>query len=90
MTPEEVHDEVINLRADIHEDFGDFKTSMVKEFGDFKAAMVKDFGDFRADIYKTLWITQLSAIGLILIGVGIINAVMLNAATSTILNALHK
>jgi hypothetical protein len=50
MTPEQVHDEVINLRAEIH----------------------KDFGDFKADLIKTIWITQLSTIGIILIGIGLL------------------
>jgi len=50
MTPEAVHDEVLNLRAEIHKEFGDFKT----------------------DLIKTIWITQLSTIGIILIGIGLL------------------
>jgi hypothetical protein len=61
MTPEQVHDEVINLRAEIHKDFGDFKTEIHKNFGDFKT-----------DLIKTIWITQLSTIGIILIGIGLL------------------
>jgi len=61
MTPEEVHDEVINLRAEIH-----------KDFGDFKAEIHKDFGDFKTDLIKTIWITQLSTVGIILIGIGLL------------------
>jgi hypothetical protein len=90
MTPEEVHDEVLNLRAEIHQDFGDFKAETQKSFGEFKAEIQKQFGDFKADLLKTMMLTQLSAIGVILIGVGVINSVMLGAATTTILNALHK
>ena len=29
----------------------------------------KEFGDFKAELFKTLWLTQLSTIGLILIRV---------------------
>jgi hypothetical protein len=29
-------------------------------------------GDFKADLLKTIWITQLSTIGIILIGVGLL------------------
>jgi hypothetical protein len=50
-----------NLRADIHKDFGDFRVEMHKAFG-----------DFRVDVVKTLWLTQLSMAGLILVGVGLI------------------
>jgi hypothetical protein len=50
MTPEQVHGEVLNLRAEIH----------------------KDFGDFKADLLKTIWLTQLSTVGIILIGVGLL------------------
>jgi len=61
MTPEEVHNEVGTLRAEIQKDFGDFKTQITKEFGDFKA-----------DLFKTLWLTQLTTIGIILIGIGLL------------------
>jgi hypothetical protein len=61
MTPEEVHDEVLNLRAEIR-----------KDFGDFKAEMQKAFGDFKTDLLKTIWLTQLSTVGIILIGVGLL------------------
>lgn len=61
MTPEELHDEIINLRAEIHKDFGDFKTEIHKNFGDFKT-----------DLIKTIWITQLSTIGIVLIGIGLL------------------
>ena len=50
MTPEQVHDEVLNLRAEIH----------------------KEFGDFKADLLKTIWLTQLSTVGIILIGAGLL------------------
>jgi len=60
MTPEEVHEEVLALRLEIQ-----------KEFGDFKAEIQKQFGDFKADLLKTIWITQLSTIGTILVGVGL-------------------
>jgi hypothetical protein len=42
-----------------------------KGFGDSRAQMRKDVGDFKAELLKTLWITQLSAIGIILVGVGL-------------------
>jgi hypothetical protein len=61
MTPEQVHDEVLELRAEIQKQFLQFSTEMLKAFGDFKA-----------DLIKTLWITQLSAIGIILIGMGLL------------------
>lgn len=61
MTPEQVHDEVMEFKIEIH-----------KLFGDFKAEMLKAFGDFKADLIKTIWITQLSTIGIILIGVGLL------------------
>lgn len=57
MTPEEVHEEVLNLRAEMHKNFGDFKSEMRREF---------------ADLIKTIWITQLSTAGIILVGVGLL------------------
>jgi len=30
------------------------------------------FGDFRTDLIKTLWLTQLSTVGIILVGVGLL------------------
>ena len=54
-------EELANLRADLH-----------KDFGDFKAEVQKAFGDFRVDIVKTLWLSQLSTAGLILVGIGVI------------------
>jgi len=72
MTPEQVHDEVLEFRAQIHKEFGDFKTEVQKEFGNFKTEMQKEFGNFKTDIVKTLWITQLSTIGIILIGMGLL------------------
>lgn len=57
MTPEEVHDEVIDLRAEFHKEFGDFKAEMQRQF---------------SELLKTIWLTQLSAIGIILIGVGLL------------------
>jgi hypothetical protein len=30
------------------------------------------FGEFKSDLLKTIWITQLSTIGIILIGVGLL------------------
>ena len=50
-----------NLRADLHRDFGDFRSDMQKALG-----------DFRSDLIKTLWLTQLSVAGVILVGVGIL------------------
>jgi hypothetical protein len=32
----------------------------------------KELGDFKADLMKTIWLTQLSTVGLILIGVGLL------------------
>jgi hypothetical protein len=66
MSPEQIEsgfrhlatkEELALLRADIHQDFGEFGTRVLKEFGDFKA-----------DLLKTIWITQLSTIGIILVG----------------------
>jgi hypothetical protein len=57
MTPEEVHDELVEFKIEFHKEFGDFKAEMQKQFG---------------DLIKTIWITQLSTIGIILIGVGLI------------------
>jgi hypothetical protein len=50
-------EELAQLRADLH-----------KDFGDFRAEMQKQFGDFRADVFKVL----LSAVGLTLVGIGLI------------------
>jgi hypothetical protein len=36
MTPEQVHEELLDLRVEIRKDFGDFKTETVKSFGEFK------------------------------------------------------
>ena len=32
----------------------------------------REFGNFKADLLKTIWITQLSTIGIILLGVGLL------------------
>jgi hypothetical protein len=61
MTPEEIHEEVLELRVEIQKQFLEFSTEMLKAFGDFKA-----------DLIKTIWITQLSTIGIILIGMGLL------------------
>jgi hypothetical protein len=37
-----------------------------------KAEFHKEMGDFKADLMKTIWLTQLTTIGLILIGVGLL------------------
>jgi len=50
MTPEDVHEELMEFKIEIHKLFGDFKT----------------------DLIKTIWLTQLSTIGIILIGVGLL------------------
>jgi hypothetical protein len=57
MTPEEVHDELIDFKIEVHKMFGEFKSEMHKEFG---------------DLIKTIWLTQLSTIGIVLIGVGLL------------------
>jgi hypothetical protein len=51
---------VANLRGDIHKDFGDFRSDLQKGFGDFKSELI-----------KTLWLTQLSMAGLVLVGIGL-------------------
>jgi hypothetical protein len=61
MTPEDVHDELMDFKVEIH-----------KEFGDFKAEIYKMLGDFKADLLKTIWLTQLSTIGIVLVGVGLL------------------
>jgi hypothetical protein len=43
-----------------------------QDFSEFKAQMLKEFGDFKADLFKTLWLTQLTTIGIILIGIGLL------------------
>jgi len=48
------------------------KEYLEAKLGDFKAQMLKEFGDFRADLMKTIWLTQLSTIGIVLIGVGLL------------------
>jgi hypothetical protein len=68
MTAEEVHDEVKDFKIEIHKEFGDFRSEMHKAFGDFKSEMRKEF----ADLIKTIWLTQLSTIGIILIGIGLL------------------
>jgi hypothetical protein len=65
-------EEVASLRAGLNKDFGDFRAEMQKQFGDFRAQVQKELGDFKADVLKTLWLTQLSVAGVILVGVGLI------------------
>lgn len=43
-----------------------------EELANLRAAIHKDLGDFKADLMKTLWLTQLSTIGIVLIGVGLL------------------
>jgi hypothetical protein len=50
MTPESVHDELM----------------------EFKLEFRKEFGDFKADLIKTIWLTQLTMIGVTLVGVGLL------------------
>jgi hypothetical protein len=38
---------------------------------DLRADIHKDLGDFKTDIVKTLWLTQLSIAGVILVGIGL-------------------
>jgi hypothetical protein len=57
LTPEEVHSELLEFRIEFH-----------KEFGQFKADLYKSL----ADLYKTLWLTQLTTIGIVLVGVGLL------------------
>jgi hypothetical protein len=61
MTPEDVHEELMQFKIEIH-----------KLFGDFEAEMLKSFGDFKADLIKAIWLTQLSTIAIILVGVGLL------------------
>jgi hypothetical protein len=68
MTPEDVHEELTDFKIDIHKEFGDFKAEMYKMMGDFKSEMGKEF----ADLIKTIWLTQLSTSGIVLIGVGLL------------------
>ena len=68
MTDEQIGTQLANLRADFHKDFGDFKADMQKQFSGFKDDMHKQFGG----LVITLWITQISTIGVILIGVGLL------------------
>jgi hypothetical protein len=81
MSPDQIESELknlatkealANLRADIHDYFGDFRSDMRKDFGDFRSDLQKALGDFRVDVVKTLWLTQLSMAGLILVGVGLL------------------
>jgi len=57
MTPDEVHNELLQLRSEIHKELGDFKAEMQKQFG---------------ELIKTLWITQLSTTAIILVGIGLL------------------
>ena len=56
------------LRADIHREFGNFRTGMQEQFGGFAAGMQKQF----SGLIITIWITQLSALSIILVGVGLL------------------
>jgi hypothetical protein len=48
------------------------KQDLALAIAELRAEIHKDFGDFKADLMKTLWLTQLSTIAIILVGVGII------------------
>lgn len=77
MTPEDVHNELNDFKIEIHKLFGDFKADMQKQF---------------ADLMKTIWMTQLSTIAIILVGVGILNGVLyfaLNSEITIAIKTLH-
>lgn len=57
MTADEVHEEILQLRAELHKELGDFKLDMQKQF---------------TELMKTIWIAQLTTIGIILVGVGLL------------------
>jgi hypothetical protein len=42
------------------------------ELLEFRAEFHKEFGDLKAELYKTLWLTQLTTIGIVLVGVGLL------------------
>jgi hypothetical protein len=46
----------------------DLEVGLVK----LEARFHKDLGDFKVDLMKTIWITQMSTIGLVLVGVGLL------------------
>ena len=58
------------------------------ELNDFKIEIHKLFGDFKTDLMKTIWMTQLSTIAIILVGVGILNGVLYFALNSEITSAI--
>lgn len=72
LTHTATREQLADLRTELQKDFGDFKTEMQKTFGDFKTEIHKAFGDFKTDLLKTIWLTQLLAIGIILVGVGLL------------------
>lgn len=57
MTADEIHEEILQLRAELHKELGDFKLDMQKQF---------------MELIKTIWLTQLTTIGIILVGVGLL------------------
>ena len=77
MTPEQIEIEIRHLatKEELHKEFADFQ----QQFGDFRTDLQKQFGDFRtdlqkqfADLLKTIWVTQLTTIGIVLVGVGLL------------------
>ena len=59
MTPEQIEIELKHLATK-------------EDVANLRAEFYKALGDFKADLIKTIWITQLSAIGVTLIGVGLL------------------
>jgi hypothetical protein len=70
MTNEEIVAELRHLAT--KEELAQLRADLQKDFGDFRSQMQKELGDFKADVLKTLWLTQLSVAGVILVGVGLI------------------
>jgi hypothetical protein len=70
MTNEEIVAELRHLAT--KEELAQLRADLQKDFGDFRSQVQKELGDFKADVLKTLWLTQLSVAGVILVGVGLI------------------
>jgi hypothetical protein len=66
MSPEQIEAELKHLAT--KDDLASLRAEILKDFGDFKTDIQKQFGG----LITTIWITQLSTIGIILIGVGLL------------------
>ena len=70
MTLEQIETELGHLAT--NEGLAELKAQLHKDLGTFETDLHRDLGSFKADLIKTLWLTQLSTIGIILVGTGLL------------------